>query len=219
MPTNKLDKSPTTAVARQIEPLKLDVEQITRTTSVFNANQIQKIFNSTQKKWTYDRPARGGGSWTYVKASYVRRSLDAIFGFNWDFDIETTVGEAFEVAKITGSCVVKGILSGRTVRDGMWHTVRKTQFGRAEVKFKKELVDGIKQPLDFGNDMKAAASDAFKKCASVLGIASDIYDPTEFIEIEVVGSDSATDRAKATEDKLKNARKMIKKQATKVETK
>ena len=37
--------------------------------------------------------------------------------------------------------------------------------------------------LDYGNDLKAATTDALKKCASELGIASDIYGANEFKEI------------------------------------
>jgi len=38
-----------------------------------------------------------------------------------------------------------------------------------------------------------------KKCASLLGIAADIYEAEEFQEIEVVGSQEASDRKKRTE--------------------
>ena len=36
--------------------------------------------------------------------------------------------------------------------------------------------------LDFGNDLKGAATDSMKKCASMLGIASDVYGKAEFKE-------------------------------------
>lgn len=207
---------------RALAVLKLDLPQIARTDSIFNANQIQKIFNSTPKKWVYSRPAKGGGNWTYVRGSYVRRTLDGLFGFNWDFDIETSVGEAFEVAKLTGGVVVKGTLTGRTKTNNEWHEVRKTQFGRAEVKWRKGKAPGEAEtpiPLDIGNDFKAAATDAFKKCASTLGIAADIYDPEEFIPIEVIGADQTSDKAKATEEKIKQmkrAKKVIKQQPKEV---
>ena len=82
----------------KINKLQLDIDQVSRTHSVLNRNQIQKIFNSTPKKYQYSRPGKGGGNWTYVKSSYVRKVLDSVFGFSWDFDIETTLGEAFEIA-------------------------------------------------------------------------------------------------------------------------
>jgi hypothetical protein len=44
---------------------------------------------------------------------------------------------------------------------------------------------GTQDPLNLGNDYKAAATDALKKCAADIGIASDIYGKDEFREISV----------------------------------
>ena len=104
--------------SQEIQRLQLEMEQISRTKSIFNSNQVQKIFNSTASRFKYQRPAKGGGQWTYVKTSYVRKVLDGIFGFDWDFEIETSVAEAFDVAKLTKVCVVKGTLTGRVEFDG-----------------------------------------------------------------------------------------------------
>lgn len=218
-------------IEQQIDKLQLDISQVTRTTSLLNQNQIQKIWNSTPSRFKYQRPAKGGGSWTYIKGSYVRKVLDSVFGFNWSFGIETTLAEAFEVAKLTGAVVVKGTLIGRVKSDGEWVELRKTQFGRADVKWemtaattetgtviyetdkngrrKPKRVRKIDEytkspiPLDLGNDFKAAATDALKKCASLLGIGADVYEADEFMEIQIVGSDEARDSAKATAKKLK----------------
>ena len=220
----------TIAPTEAMKGLQLDLSQVTRTASIFNPNQIQKLWNSTRAVYKYQRPAKGGGTWTYVKTSYVRKVLDSVFGFNWSFEIETSLGEAFEVAKFTNACVVKGVLRGRVKVDGQWVEIVKTQFGRAEVKWqmtgqgdnRTKKIDPFTQmpvPLDFGNDMKAATSDALKKCASLMGVAADVYEPDEFQEIEITGSDQASERKKTTEDRLKQARKIIKKQAKKVETK
>lgn len=218
-------------IEQQIDKLQLDISQVTRTTSLLNQNQIQKIWNSTPSRFKYQRPAKGGGSWTYIKGSYVRKVLDSVFGFNWSFEVETTLAEAFEVAKLTGAVVVKGTLIGRVKSDGEWVELRKTQFGRADVKWemtaattetgtviyetdkngrrKPKRVRKIDEytkspiPLDLGNDFKAAATDALKKCASLLGIGADVYEADEFMEIQIVGSDEARDSAKATVKKLK----------------
>ena len=218
-------------IEQQIEKLQLDISQVTRTTSLLNQNQIQKIWNSTPSRFKYQRSAKGGGSWTYIKGSYVRKVLDSVFGFNWSFEVETTLAEAFEVAKLTGAVVVKGTLIGRVKSDGEWVELRKTQFGRADVKWemtaattetgtviyetdkngrrKPKRVRKIDEytkspvPLDLGNDFKAAATDALKKCASLLGIGADVYEADEFMEIQIVGSDEARDSAKATAQKLK----------------
>lgn len=220
---NKLSR----AVAAKVEPMQLELTQVTRTKSIFNQNQVQKLFNSTPTRSRYARPARGGGNWTYVKTSYVRRVLDSIFGFNWSFEIETSVEEAFNVAAMTGTVTVKGVLVGSVEVDKQWVTIRKTQFGRAEVKWQTETRNGQKSrkidewtgkpvPLDFGNDMKAAASDALKKCASLLGIGADVYDPEEFMAIEIIGSEENSDRKKNLQKQIKNAKRAVRSASQKV---
>lgn len=208
--------------SKELDKLKmqLDIKQVTRTTSLLNENQIQKIWNSTPERYKYSRPAKGGGNWTYIKSSYVRKVLDSVFGFNWSFDIETTLGEAFEIAKLTKYCVVKGKLTCRVKSDGEWIELSKTQFGRADVKFEKVgtgsdrrvKVDenGMPVLLDFGSDMKAATSDALKKCASLFGIGADVYEASEFQEIELIGSQENSDRAKLTNDRIKKISKELK---------
>ncbi len=225
-------------VKKEIAKLELDMSQVTRVTSLLNQNQIQKIWNSTPQRFKYTRPAKGGGQWTYIKASYVRKVLDSVFGFNWSFDIETTVAEAFEVAKMTGGIVVKGTLTARVKVDGEWVELRKTQFGRADVKWqmvaatgpdgqviyetdtygkrkpkktrKLDEFSGSPMPLDLGNDFKAATSDALKKCASLFGIGADVYEASEFQEIEIVGSQENSERSKLTKDKVAKMKKELK---------
>lgn len=227
-------------VQRMVEPMKIELEQITRTKSILNANQVQKIFNTTNKKYIYERPGKGGSKFSYVRASYVRRTLDGIFGFNWDFEVVTPDDVAFQMAVMTGYITLKGRLTGRVLVDGKWVSIVREQYGRAEVKFlvedalddngnvimetyfdqragkqkqrpkKTRKIDsytGKPIPLDFGNDMKAAASDALKKAASQLGIAADVYDPDEFIPYEVAGSTEADERAKNAKKLADEAKK------------
>lgn len=193
--------------SKEIDKLKLqlDIKQVTRTTSLLNENQIQKIWNSTPQRFKYSRPAKGGGEWTYIKSSYVRKVLDSVFGFNWSFDIDTSLSEAFDIAKATKMCVVKGTLTARVKHDGEWLSLSKTQFGRAELKFKK----GTLEPLDFGNDMKAATSDCLKKCASLFGIGADVYEAGEFQAIEIIGSQENSDSTKATEKRIAKLKKNL----------
>lgn len=197
---------------KEIKALQLEMKQISRTTSILNENQVQKIFNTTPARYQYTRPAKGGGQWSYVRASYVRRALDGIFGFNWSFDIETSLSEAFEIAKLTKMCVVKGVLTCRTKVDGQWIEIKKVQFGRAEIKFKKNSTE----LLDFGNDMKAASSDALKKCASLIGIAADVYDPDEFQEIKIIGADDNSEKQENTSKELEKAKQVLNTQSKEV---
>ena len=50
------------------------------------------------------------------------------------------------------------------------HTVTKGQYGGSDIK-----VNRGGEPVSVADDLKAAASDCLKKCASMLGIAGDIY--------------------------------------------
>jgi Rad52/22 family double-strand break repair protein len=131
--------------------------------------QILKIFQRTPADHIYTRPGKGGGEWQYVTGVYVKKVLNYVFGWMWDFEVIEHGREGHQV----------WVLGKLTVKDRQGNSVTKTQFGRADVKLRK---DG-KGALDFGNDLKAATTDALKKCAAELGIASDVYGKNEFKEI------------------------------------
>lgn len=137
-----------------------------------NDKQLQFILKKTPTKYIKQRPAKGGGKWSYVSGSYVRKCLNLMFGWDWDFEIldEKILLECKEV-------VVKGRLTCRSAG----RTIVKTQYGNKDIMFRK----GGDIPLSIGNDMKAAATDALKKCAAELGIAQDVYHPDEFKEIQI----------------------------------
>lgn len=194
-------------ISSEIKKLELDMSQVTRTTSLLNQNQIQKIWNSTPARFKYTRPAKGGGSWTYIKGSYVRKVLDSVFGFNWDWTRRTTDADIQEWIKMgVKQIIVDGTLVCRVKVDGSWVELKKSATGRADIKFRKNS----DQPLDVGNDIKAAETDSLKKCASKLGIGADVYEADEFMEIEIVGSQENSDRAKLTKDKLAKMKKELK---------
>lgn len=157
--------------------------QIVKADTPLNDQQLQKFYEKTPDSKIRKRPAKGGGQWSYVSGSYVTQVLNSLFGFEWSFEIVTSMSDALVTAK-TGTVVVQGRLK---VRMGdTWIT--KEQYGRKDVAFKK----GTSEPLDFGNDLKAAATDAKKKCASELGLFADVYSQEDFFEAELV---------EATEDK------------------
>lgn len=134
--------------------------------------QLIHILQSTPKNHIYKRAAKGGGEWEYVTGAYVKKVLNYVFAWNWDFEIKDkgTEGDLLWV------------LGRLTVRTKSGVTIVKEQFGRADMKKKR---DGTGY-LDYGNDLKAAATDALKKCASELGIASDVYAKNEFKEVQLV---------------------------------
>lgn len=144
-----------------------------------NEHQLAQILKRTPPQYIKKRPAKGGGTWDYVTGGYVRKVLNLMFGWDWDFEI-------LEHTIIGGEAVVKGRLTCRT--NGK--QIVKTQFGNKDVIYKKQTQDEItkgldKIPLSIGNDLKAAATDALKKCAAEIGIAADIYNKEDFNEVIV----------------------------------
>lgn len=156
---------------------KLKELDILKVSSGLTITQIQKFFASTPPSKIKSRPAKGGGRWDYVSGSYVTQVLNSLFGFNWSFEIVTSMQEALATAK-SGTVVVQGRLKVKIGDE--WIT--KEQYGRKEVTYIKDSTD----LLDFGNDMKAAATDAKKKCASELGLFADVYAQEDFYEAEIV---------------------------------
>lgn len=146
-----------------------DGKKLTIPKTWLNEAQILRMVQRTPKEHVYKRPGKGGKNWDYVTGAYVEKVLNFVFAWNWDFDI-------VEHGILDGHIWVKGKLTVRGTKPG--ETISKMQFGRAEVK----LVKGTNKMLDYGNDLKAASTDALKKCASLLGIASDIYGKSEYKE-------------------------------------
>lgn len=179
--------------------------ELLKVESSLTKNQIQKFFTATPAAKVRTRSAKGGGEWKYVSGSYVTQVLNSLFGFNWSFEVITSMTEALATAN-TGAVVVQGRLK---VKIGdQWIT--KEQYGRKEVAYRK----GTKELLDLGNDMKAAATDAKKKCASELGLFADVYAQEDFFEAEIIDYDEQdildelrkaenTDDIKKIQEKLK----------------
>ncbi len=139
----------------------------------------------TPREHIYTRQGKGGGTFTYVTGVYVTKLLNFIFGFNWDFEVIDKGREGDQVW-VQGKLTVKNPAGDKTIT--------KTQFGRADIKFKRDT----KIMLDYGNDLKAASTDALKKCASLLGIASDVYGKAEFkdeVGVDVQSSPEARQEA------------------------
>lgn len=140
--------------------------------NLLTPEQLQFILKKTPKSQIKKRPAKGGGQWEYVSVSYVQKALNIMFGWHWDFEVldEQVYLDSKEV-------VVKGRLTCR-VGD---MSIIKTQYGNKDIIFKRDS----KIPLSIGNDLKSAASDSLKKCASLIGIAQDVYAKEDFKEVVI----------------------------------
>jgi hypothetical protein len=164
-----------------------------------NASQLSLILKRTPAQYVHQRPAKGGGVWDYVSGGYVKKCLNLMFGWDWDFEI-------IDEKILHGEAIVKGKLTCRS--NGK--EIIKMQYGNKDIIFKTEKVfneDGSPKmvqkygktvqetrpsdiPLSIGNDLKAAATDCLKKCAAEIGIASDIYNKEDFREVKVAQGNS-----------------------------
>ena len=106
------------------------------------------------------RTGRGGQNFHYLRHQFVTEKLNEVAGHDWDFRVLRE--------RLDGKCVT--VLGELTLRAGE-HTVVKSQFGSSDVKESKG------EPLSIGDDFKSAASDALKKCASLLGLGIDLSIP------------------------------------------
>ena len=140
-----------------------------------NANQLALILKRTPKQYVKQRPAKGGGTWDFVTGGYVKKCLNLMFGWDWDFEI-------IDEKIMHGEVIVKGRLTCRS--NGK--EIVKMQFGNKDIMYRKlQQGETERMPLSIGNDLKSAATDALKKCAAEIGLAADIYNKEDFREVKV----------------------------------
>jgi len=130
--------------------------------------QINRLKQPTPAQFIKRKPGRGGKALSYVDVGYVTSRLNEIFGHVWTFEV---VREGREGAHVWVLGRLRVML-----RDGV--VLTKEQYGSSDVK----VVRSTGKPICLGDDFKAAASDAMKKCASLLGLASDVYFPGQQFE-------------------------------------
>lgn len=152
------------------EPMR-DGKKMTLPKTWLSEQQLVKIVQRTPKEHVYRRKGKGGKEFDYVTGAYVEKVLNFVFGWNWDLDV-LEHGVAGNFIWVKAQLTVRGTKEGQVIK--------KTQFGRAEIKYLSGQGKTPAAYVDFGNDLKAATTDALKKCASLLGIASDIYGKTEY---------------------------------------
>jgi hypothetical protein len=141
-----------------------------------NSKQLLHILQKTPAKYIYKRKGRGFKEFIYVKGHYIKKVLNYVFGWLWDFQVIDKGREGNQV----------WVLGRLTIKNKkLIPIITKEQFGRAEIKFLKEKAHTSENMVDYGNDLKAAATDSLKKCASELGIASDVYNSEEDRDVEI----------------------------------
>ncbi len=168
----------TQPTAKDLEPIKNKSKYSLVTTGLEN-KQILHMLQKTPPVHIQKRAGKGGGTFDYVTGIYMKKVLNYIFGWDWDFEI-IEHGTEGKYVWVKGKLTVR--IKGKAIV--------KMQFGGADIKYKK----GTQIMLDYGNDLKAAATDALKKCASELGIASDVYGGNEFKDIGTPVEDEVTEK-------------------------
>ena len=139
----------------KIKPIQsLVVQQVQLT-----QEQTAMIQARTPQEFIKSRPTRGGKAARYVEGGYVISQLNTIFKpVNWDFEILEQ-----NIDKELGTVWVRGKLTVIDHKNN--YRVSKTQYGQ------HDIAKGV--PL--GDTLKAAATDCMKKCATMFGIALDVY--------------------------------------------
>jgi hypothetical protein len=128
-----------------------------------NLNEAQRGFitQKTPPEFIKKRPGPGGKELEYVEIGYVVNLLNQAFGWDWDFRIlDQEIGKK--------QVWVRGELTVR-IRE---RSITKAQYGGSDIKYAR-----TGELISIADDLKAAASDCLKKCASLLGIAGDVYWP------------------------------------------
>ncbi len=118
----------------------------------------------------HQRQGQGGRMVDYITGEQCVTRLNTILGVDrWSFRIKH-----HEINEFAYMIVVCGELTVMTDE----YTVIREQFGAQKIKMER---DGG-APLDIGDDYKAAATDALKKCASLVGIALYLSHKEEYGE-------------------------------------
>jgi len=150
--------------------------------------QILSIRAKTPPRFIKTRQGRGGITLAYVPLPIFIRKLNFTFGYGaWSFKV--TKSEILE-----GQALVQGEFTYYN-NEGEPRVI--SQFGGHDIARNKKG-----EAVDIGDTFKAAASDCFKKCASMLGLFADVYAPSDFIEV----SEPKTEEVKKEESEEKEAR-------------
>lgn len=156
-------------------------------------NQKKLIFEKTPQQFIKQRQGPGGTTLNYVETGYVIDQLNKIFNYLWDFEIiEQQIGQK--------QVWVRGKL---TVHLSENLSISKTQYGGIDIKKKRDTGETV----SIADDLKAASSDALKKCASLFGIASDVFWPAGEIERETTIDDFKKPITAKKEEKLQEEQK------------
>lgn len=151
---------PSKKVARETPSTALVLREI-----ALSPRQQIAIAAITPPMFVMEKPGRGGKPVKYVEAGYVINRLNVTFSpAGWDFEIiEQGQTTRQNEKNAEGEVWVRGRIT--VIDHAKGYRVSKTQYGQHP----------IHKNVPIGDAFKAAASDCLKKCASMFGIAHDVY--------------------------------------------
>lgn len=118
---------------------------------------LEKLAEPFPPECIKQREGRRGQVLDYVEAHKVVQRLNEAFAGLWNFQV-------LERERTDKEVIVLGELSAEGTT--------KQQFGSSDITFAK----GTQELVSLGDDYKAAASDALKKCAAMYGVALYLYE-------------------------------------------
>ena len=118
-------------------------------------NILEKPFDAHQIK---QREGNFGKTLDYIEGHAVIQRLNDGFETDWSFIIIK-----HEIIKETDEVIVQGELSAGSIK--------KSQFGSSRITRARNTGDMV----SLADDLKAAATDSLKKCATMLGIGLHLY--------------------------------------------
>ena len=116
---------------------------------------LEKQFNQEQIK---QREGHLGKMLDYIEGHAVIQRLNDAFDSNWSFNVIE-----HNILKETGEVVILGQLSAGNIV--------KSQFGSSKITKNRQTSEMV----SLADDLKAAATDALKKCATLLGVGLHLY--------------------------------------------
>ena len=115
---------------------------------------------------------KGGTSLTYIPVSEVITRLNTVLGIeNWSYDVKDCSRDALDPEWVIAHVTLTAVIDG--------HAVFKDGFGGQKI---KRMKSG--DPVDLGDEMKGAVSDALKKAAQHLGVGLYLAWSDESLQLE-----------------------------------
>ena len=168
----------------------------TETTTTNGCLNLEALTKPFEKEVIQQRKGRFGQMLDYVGAHYVIERLNSAIKGEWSFCIKEHVILEDEV-------IVLGELSS--------HGISHQQFGSSSITRSKQS----NEPVSIGDDLKGAASDCLKKCATQFGVGLHLYG----LEIKPNGNggkESANPRPEEEEEPEEQSHRVTNAQMSKI---